>query len=103
MRVASHLKKYDTEMNMTRLQVLLVVSRKTTDGVLVKDIVTATGHNQSTIARTLAHMGQKPVRGQREALNWITSSPDYEDPRRVRLFLTPKGRTVINEIEELME
>ncbi|MCG7628406.1 winged helix DNA-binding protein [Epibacterium sp. MM17-32] len=103
MRVASHLKKYDLEMNMTRLQVLLHVSRKGSEGALVKEIVTATGHTQSTVARTLAHMGKKAVRGQAGSLDWIETRPDDDDPRRVRCILTPKGRTVIAELEDLME
>jgi len=103
MRVATHLKRYDTEMNMTRLQVLLTVAKKGRTGALVKDIVTATGHNQSTIARTLGNMAQQTVRGQKEPLNWITMEPDHEDSRRVRCVLTPRGQTVVAEIEELMQ
>jgi len=103
MRVASHLKKYDPEMSMTRLQVLVTVARKGADGCLIKDVVTATGHNQSTISRTIAHMGDRVIRGQKNPLGWIDTRPDHEDPRRVRCVLTPQGRTVVAEIEALME
>ena len=48
-------------------------------------------------------MADKVIRGQKKPLKWIKSEQDHEDPRRVRLTLTPKGSTVINEITNLME
>ncbi len=104
LRVSTHLLKYDREMTLTRLQVLLVVARKAgRDGVLVRDLTTATGLNQSTVARILSHLGQKPLRGHKHPLDWVTMVPDYEDPRRVRCQLTKKGQTVMAEIEQLLE
>jgi DNA-binding MarR family transcriptional regulator len=91
-------------MTLTRLQVLLIVARKgAREGVLVRDIVTSTGLNQSTVARILAHLGEKPLRGHKHPLDWIEMVPDHEDPRRVRCQLTKKGATVLAEIEQLME
>jgi DNA-binding MarR family transcriptional regulator len=103
LRVASHLKLYDAEMSMTRLQVLLCVYMAGREGALVKQIVKSTGHNQSTIARTLSNMGKKPLRGQKDGLEWVETHPDIEDPRRIRCYLTPQGKTVVAELDRLMQ
>lgn len=103
LRVASHLKLYDSEMSMTRLQVLLCVFKAGTEGALVKQIINATGHNQSTISRTLANMGKRPLRGQKDGLKWVEMRRDSEDPRRVRCYLTPQGQTLVAELDSLMQ
>jgi DNA-binding MarR family transcriptional regulator len=103
LRVSTHLLKYDREMTLTRLQVLLIVAQsKAGEGMLVRDIVTRTGLNQSTVARILSHLGQKPLRGHKHPLDWVTMVPDHEDPRRVRCQLTKKGMTVLAEIDQLI-
>lgn len=103
LRVATHMKKYDSEMTMSRVQVLLLIAGANEDGALVRDLTKRTGLNQSTVARILSHLGEKPLRGHKEALNWITTTPDHEDPRRVRCVLTPRGQTVVAEIETLLK
>lgn len=103
LRASTHLLKYDNEMNLTRLQVLLIVARGTKQGVLVKDLVTQTGLNQSTVSRILGHLGQKTLRGQKYPLDWVTTEPDATDPRRVRCVLTKKGATVLAELDALTE
>lgn len=99
LRVATRLLKSDKDMPLTRVQVLLIISLR--DGCLVKDITSRTGLAQSTVARTLAFLGTKPVRGVRDGLNWVETRPDHEDPRRVRCYLTPAGKRVMLEIEDL--
>lgn len=100
-RVVSHLSAYDGEMNLHRVTVFLTVARK--DGCLVKDLVKVTGLNQSSVARLLAVLGEKPTRGATHPLRWVELRPDEEDPRRVRCWLTPKGQKVIEELSELMQ
>lgn len=100
LRTATYLVKYDRDMPLTRMQVLLIVMLK--EGCLVRDITARTGLNQSTVARSLGFLGDKPVRGQKEGLGWVEMRPDHEDPRRVRCYLTPKGKQVTMEIETLV-
>lgn len=102
LRVCTHQLKYDREMPLTRLQILLVIYQKGTEGALVRDITTSTGLNQSTVARALAHLGDKPLRGQRDALRWIESHPDHLEPRRVRVHLSARGQQVMSEVENLL-
>ena len=99
--VITHLSTYDKEITMNRMAVFLFIARK--DGCLVRDITTAVGLNQSTVARLLGILGDKPVRGKRDGMQWVEMRPDDEDPRRVRCFLTPQGRTVVAQIENILE
>jgi DNA-binding MarR family transcriptional regulator len=101
MRVCTHLSKYDREMSIAKLQIFLQVAKKGKEGALVKDLMRVTGLNQSSVARTLAHLGEKTTRGQTTPLRWVDMRPDPEDPRRVRCHITSKGDTVLAELENL--
>lgn len=100
-RVIMHLFNHDKDMPLTRASVLLIVASK--PDCLVKDITTRTGLNQSTVARSLAFLGEKPTRGEKVGLGWVEMRPDEEDPRRVRVNLTAKGQRLMAEIEDMME
>lgn len=100
MRVITHLVRFDKDMPLTRAQVLLVVAMS--DGCLVRDITQRTGLNQSTVARSLAFLGDKPVRGNKEGLHWVKMVPDHDDPRRVRCHLSDKGKQVMAELEDMI-
>lgn len=102
LRVATHLLKYDREMPLSRLQILLLVCHRGREGILVKELKTSTGLNQSTVARAISHLGDKPLRGQKDPLRWIEANPDVHEPRRVRITITDRGRQVIEEIENLI-
>lgn len=95
--VANYLIAHDREMPLNRLVVLLLVSKAPKEGALVRDIVKQTGLNQSTIARTLALLGDKPIRGKASGLKWVKTSPDRDDPRRVRIFMTEQGKKVLTD------
>lgn len=98
-RLTTHILNHDPDMTVSRLQVfLLVVGKK---DVLVRDLVKQTGLNQSTIARTLALLSNKPQRGKKEGLGWVRIDPDPEDPRRVVVNPTARGIKVMTEIEAL--
>ena len=88
-------------MPLTRGQVFMIVALD--DGCLVRDIVQRTGLNQSSVARSLAFLGDKPVRGNKEGLKWVEMRPDNNDPRRVTCHLTSKGKTLMSEITALLE
>ena len=89
----------DREMTITRLSVFIFIARH--PECLVRDIVKATGLNQSTIARIVALLSDKPSRGNREGLFWVDATPDHDDPRRMRLSLTAKGRKVASDLSDL--
>lgn len=101
MRCAAYLLKQDPDMTLSRLNVFLNIARG--KDVLVRDLVKTTGLGQSTIARTVALLSDKPLRGKREGLQWVTATPDPDDPRRVLLNLTKKGRVILSDLENLMD
>lgn len=98
-RLTSYLMQHDPDMPISRLRVFLYVAQR--KDTLVRDIVKVTGLSQATISRTLAILGQKPQRGNQPGLDWVDIAPDPDDPRRVVLNLTAKGKKVLAEIEEL--
>lgn len=100
-RVIVHLFQHDKEMPLTRASVLLYVANN--PDCLVRDITKRTGLNQSTVARSLAFLGDKPTRGEKDGLQWIAMTPDHEDPRRLRVNLTAKGERLMADINDLME
>lgn len=86
-------------MTFTRLHVFLLLAGK--KDVLVRDVVKQTGLNQSTVARTVAQLGDKPLRGKKQGLGWVRTDPDPDDPRRVFINLTTKGNKVLSELEAI--
>ena len=102
-RLAMHLMSYDREMTLSRVLLFTLVARADQKrGALVRDLIKATGLNQSTIARSLAHLSDKPQRGQKRALHWVEAHPDPDDPRRVRVFVTPNGLKVLEEVAAVL-
>lgn len=100
-RVLTHLSQHDKDMPLTRASVLLIVAL--IPDCVVRDIMKRTGLSQSTVARSLAFLGEKPMRGMTDGLGWVAMRPDPEDPRRVRCSLTAKGEKLIAEINDLMD
>lgn len=102
MRMLTYMMTHDKEMPISRLQMLLIISTKGKEGCLVRDLVKATGMNQSTVARSLSHLSSKPLRGQKTPLHLISVLPDADDPRRVRAYLTEKGEQALAQIETML-
>lgn len=101
LRLATFIATHDPEMPMTRLQIfLLIASRR---HCLVRDLTKLTGLNQSTVARSLASLGSKPSRSRQEGLNWITMTPDPEDPRRMIVGLSSKGSAILQQLNLMLE
>jgi DNA-binding MarR family transcriptional regulator len=101
-RLSSHIFRLDPDMTISRLLVFVLISRKA-EGCLVRELTQATGLNQSTIARILALLSDKPQRGERTGLEWVRMDPDPSDPRRVIIYVTEKGKRVLAEIEALAD
>ncbi len=100
LRVLTLLAQHDKDMPLTRASVFLVVAIN--PDCLVRDITKRTGLSQSTVARSLAFLGEKPARGEKDGLRWVAMKPDPEDPRRVRCTLTAKGEALMAQINDLM-
>lgn len=99
-RLTAYLMRVEPDMSIGKLHVfLLVAQRKNT---LVRDLVRATGLSQSAISRILASLGDKPHRGKREGLHWVTVTPDPDDPRRVFANVSDKGRTILADMKQLV-
>ncbi len=91
-------------MPITRLQTLLFIAQNEgKDGALVRDIVRYTGLNQSTVARNLSFLSVKPTRGMQRAANFIEATPDPDDPRRMRVRTTEKGKRFIEEMLQITD
>lgn len=97
LRVATHVRTEDKEMPMSRFQILLLVAKAGEDGALVRELIKASGINQSSVARSLKNLGASEKDG------LVKQSPDPEDPRRVRIFMTDRGNTFLSNIEGIMD
>ncbi|MGH0000120.1 hypothetical protein ACQU0X_08570 [Pseudovibrio ascidiaceicola] len=98
-RLMTLMKGYDSDMTATRLHIFALVAGK--ENVLVRDVIRQTGLKQSTVARNLSMLADKPMRGDKVGLGWLTVSPDIDDPRRVVVNTTPKGMAVIAALNDL--
>jgi DNA-binding MarR family transcriptional regulator len=99
-RLTTYLMRVEPDMTIGKLHVFLFVAQR--KDVLVRELVRATGLSQSAISRILAALGDKPHRGKREGLRWVTVTPDPDDPRRVFANVSDRGRTVLSDIEQLI-
>ncbi len=100
LRSATHVLAQDPRLTMRSLQLfLLVAQRQGKNGVLVADLVKATGLNQSSIARALSFMSEQPRRDLKEPLRWLEQVPDPSDPRRGLIKLTAKGEQLLSDLE----
>ncbi|PCD76769.1 hypothetical protein CLN94_06590 [Pseudothioclava arenosa] len=100
-RVTAYLLNADPDMTVSRLNVFLHIASSKDGDVLVRDLCKKTGLGQSTVARTLAILSDKPMRGKKDGLGWVRTDPDPEDPRRVLVNLTSVGVKVVADLEAL--
>lgn len=98
-RLTSYLLNADPDMTVSKVHLFLLISRG--EDVLVRDLVRQTGMAQSTVARIVSALADKPLRGKKNGLGWVVAMPDPDDPRRVLINITSKGRKVIADIENL--
>lgn len=100
-RLTTHLNNVDPDMTITRLLIFLHVAdanKKDGDDILVRDLIKRVGLGQSTVARTLAILSDKPQRGKKNGLRWVESYDDPEDVRRKRVRLTPLGKKIMADL-----
>lgn len=101
-RLTTHLHNIDPEMTVSRLMIFLHVAAANEGqpkDILVRDLIKRVGVGQSTVARTLSILADKPQRGKKDGLRWVETYDDPEDVRRKRVRLTQLGQKVLADIE----
>lgn len=100
-RATGYLLTLDPDLTVSRLQILLVVAQG--QDVLTRDISRKTGLAISSITRSLGQLGDKPQRGVKQGLGLVDVRPDPDDSRRVFINLSPKGRKVIEDLQNMQD
>ena len=68
------------------------------DGCRQEDLVTATSMSSSSVSRNVSWLGPRHRLG-KDGLKLVYRERDPQDPKRWRIFLTPKGKKLKNMIE----
>ena len=68
------------------------------DGCRQEDLVNATCMSSSSVSRNVSWLGPKHRLG-KDGLKLVKREKDSQDPKRYRIFLTPKGKQLKNMIE----
>lgn len=95
--VVEEFRKLDQEMQMQTAMVFLLVARN--EGCNGRDLMTWTGLSSAAVSRNVAALSKVHRKG-KPGHDVITAKEDAEDRRNKKLFLTVKGRSVINTITE---
>lgn len=80
------------EMPLQQLQLFLAVALD--EGVGSRDLERRYGITNATVSRNISALYKYPGQG-REGLDWIRWEPDATDARKRNLFLTEKGRAIL--------
>ena len=68
------------------------------DGCRQEDLVNATSMSSSSVSRNVSWLGPQHRLG-KDGLKLVYRERDPQDPKRWRIFLTPKGKQLKNMIE----
>lgn len=103
LQVVDEFIKLDSGMPLTRVKLFLYIAKHETTnsgGVLARDLVDVFKRPQAMIWNDTALLGS--VNGlKKKGAGLLETAPDTIDPRRNKIYLTPKGREffkIINEI-----
>jgi len=77
------------------MEILIHVASR--PGCTMKDISDRAGVSLSTVSRNLRTLGREG-RNQKKGLNLIRTVPDPAEPRRLLVYLTPKGAAFVNHV-----
>lgn len=72
------------------------------DGCRQEDVIRGTGISPSSVSRNVSWLGSHHRLEHRQGLRVVRRERDPDDPKRWRLYLTPKGLQWVNLIEEHM-
>lgn len=101
LKLLDYLDQKNANLNISKLQVLLVVSL--TKDCTVADIMEATGKSQPTVSRCVGDLGDSPTRTSVPGLNWLKAYPDPDDPRKMVVNIGAEGRRVLAEMRQCFE
>lgn len=100
-RAAAHLLRIDPEMTVSRALLFLLIHQKGSS--TVRDLCASMGLSQPSVSRQLALLHTKPQRGQKGGLGLIELDPDPQEPRRMVVSLSVKGKRLIAELQSLAD
>lgn len=96
--------KLDRGMPLTRVKLFLYIAKHETSssgGVLARDLVEVLDRPQAMIWNDTALLGS--VNGlKKKGAGLLETAPDTIDPRRNKIYLTPKGREFFKTIVEIV-
>jgi len=96
-RVIEEFRKMDQEMQMQTAMIFLLIARE--EGLHSRDLMQHTGLTSASVSRNVAALSKYHRKG-RPGHDVIVAREDPIDRRNKQLFLTGKGRAVINSIIE---
>lgn len=83
-------REVDMNFPIQQIEILLWVAQK--PGVSVAELVNLTGQAQSSVSRNVAALGLVHRKGE-PGHDYVDAQKDPDNPRRLILFLTIKGKT----------
>lgn len=95
--IVEEFRKLDTEMQMQTAMTFLLVAKN--EGCTVKEVGEWLGLSGAASSRNVAALSEWHRKG-RPGHNLVVSKTDLDDRRARKLFLTPKGRAVLNTLSE---
>ena len=72
------------------------------DGCRQEDLVNATSMSSSSVSRNVSWLGPRHRLG-KDGLKLVIRERDSRDPKRYRLFLTPKGKQLSSLIQNTLD
>jgi DNA-binding MarR family transcriptional regulator len=96
----AYLHRLDPDMNVLAVRVLLTISAQ--PGLTVGEIAEKLEAFSSTVSRVVARLGKRGGQGNNAGLHLIEMEEKAEDARQKMITLTPKGRKVMDRIQELL-
>jgi DNA-binding MarR family transcriptional regulator len=88
---------FDPQMPLHFMQIFLHVAQGPPEGLLYRQLEEAMNLTNSSVSRTLDALGDEHRRGYR-GYGLIERKPDPQDPRRLRVFLSARGKALANQI-----
>lgn len=92
----------DPEIGIQKVDLLMTIALK--DGIYQQDLISATGLLSGSVSRHLKIMGRfyDRKKGKEQGLGLVTQTPDPLNRRFTKVFLTPKGKQVIDHIKMIL-
>lgn len=100
LRVINKFREYENEITANAISTLLILIEQ--GGVVSqKELGDRLGIPQSTVSRTVAHLGEGSFK--KEGLGLVTTREDPKDRRFKIVVFTPKGKNLASEVEAIVK